>query len=286
MNVVNQNVDPLIKIRSLYSSLRASEKKVADYIEGHPDEVIYLNINTLAEKCRVSETSVIRLCKVLGFEGYQELKINMARTLIEPVKYIHEEIEETDDISKIIHKVMVADMKAIEDTLCTIDNSEVEKAVNALAQANKIEFYGLGGSGMMAFDAQHKFFKLGIPCIAYNDSHMQVMSASILGNNDVVIGISHSGSTKDIVRSLEIAAKAGAKTICITSSLKSPVTNVSDIKLIVSAKELAYRTEPMASRISQLAVIDVLSVGVALKRKDIVIGNLNKARKALISKRY
>lgn len=281
-----QDANPQIKLRTLYQSLRVSEQKVADYIDVHPEEVIYLSISALADKCGVSEASVIRLCKVLGYDGYQELKINMARSLVAPVKYIHEEIEEDDDTDKIIQKVMVADMKAIEDTLKILDRKEVERAINAISKARKLEFYGLGGSAPVAFDAQHKFLRHGIPCIAYNDSHMQIMSASMLGKGDVVVGISHSGSTKDIVDSLNIAAKAGAETICITSSEKSPVTKASSIKLIISARELSYRPEPMASRIAQLSVIDVLSVGVAIKREREVINNLEKSREALIAKRY
>lgn len=286
MDLQNQSISPLVKISTMYHSLRTSEQKIADYINSHPEEVIYLSISALAEKCEVSEASVIRLCKVLGYVGYQELKISMARSLIEPVKYIHEELEEDDDVTKIMHKVMVADMKAIEDTLKVLDSTEVEKAIDAIAKARKIDVYGLGGSGAVAFDAQHKFFRHGIPCISYDDPHMQIMSASMLGKDDVVIGISHSGSTRDIVDSLKIASEAGATTVCITSSQKSPVTKVSAIKLFVSARELSYRPEPMASRIAQLAVIDVLAVGVALKREDIVIRNLEKSRKSLISKRY
>jgi len=286
MEMQNQRLSPLVKISTLYESLRTSEQKVADYINSHPEEVIYLSITALAEKCEISESSVIRLCKVLGFEGYQDLRISMARSLVEPVKYIHEELEETDDVNKIIHKVMVANMKAIEDTMKVLVSADVEKAIEALAKARKIEFYGLGGSGAVAFDAHHKFFKYGIPCFAFNDPHMQIMSAAMLGEEDVVIGISHSGSTKDIVSSLKMALDSGATTICITSSEKSPVTKVSSIKLIVSARELSFKPEPMASRIAQLTVIDVLSVGVALKRENIVINNLEKSRKALITKRY
>lgn len=286
MGSENQDTNPLIKLRTLYHSLRASEQKVADYIEVNPGEVIYLSISALADKCGVSEASVNRLCKVLGYEGYQALKISMARSLVAPVKYIHEEIEEGDDTDKIIQKVMVADMKAIEDTLKILDRKEVERAINAISNANKIQFYGLGGSAPVAFDAQHKFLRHGIPCIAYNDSHMQIMSASMLGKGDVVIGISHSGSTKDIVDSLEIASKAGAESICITSSENSPVTKAASIKLIISAKELAYRPEPMASRIAQLAVIDILAVGAAIKKEKVVISNIEKSRQALTKKRY
>lgn len=281
-----QDTNPLIKLRTLYHSLRVSEQKVADFIEVHPEEVIYLSISALADKCGVSEASVIRLCKILGYDGYQALKISMARSLVDPVKYIHEEIEENDDTYKIIQKVMVADMKAIEDTLKILDIKEVERAIDVISKASRIQFYGLGGSAPVAFDAQHKFLRHGIPCIAYNDSHMQIMSASMLGKGDVVIGISHSGSTKDIVDSLTIASEAGAATICITSSEKSPVTKAASIKLIISAKELSFRPEPMASRIAQLAVVDTLAVGVAIKRDKEVINNIEKSRQALTKKRY
>ncbi len=281
-----QDTNPLIKLRTLYNSLRVSEQKVADYIEIHPGEVIYLSISALADKCGVSEASVIRLCKILGYDGYQALKISMARSLVDPVKYIHEEIEENDDTYKIIQKVMVADMKAIEDTLKILDKAEVERAIDVISNAGTIQFYGLGGSAPVAFDAQHKFLRHGIPCIAYNDSHMQIMSASMLGKGDVVVGISHSGSTKDIVDSLKIASEAGAATICITSSENSPVTKAASIKLIISARELSFRAEPMASRIAQLAVIDILSVGAAIKRDKEVIKNIEKSRQALTRKRY
>jgi RpiR family carbohydrate utilization transcriptional regulator len=286
MELFKPEMNPILKLRAIYPSLRDSEKKVADYIQANSNEIIYLSIGNLAEKCGVSEASIIRLCKAIKFSGYQELKINIAKFFIEPEKYIHEDAKENDSINEIIRKVMTSDIKAIEDTLKTLDAHQVESAVKALSNANRIEFYGLGGSGVVAFDAQHKFFKYGIHCIAYNDPHMQIMSASLLHKGDVVVGISHSGSTKDLVNSLSEASKAGATTICITSSMKSPITKASDYTLLVLAKEQLYKTEPMASRIAQLAVIDVLSVGVSLRRKNLVVENLDKARKALISKRF
>jgi DNA-binding MurR/RpiR family transcriptional regulator len=286
MNLFETTINPILRIRAIYPSLRASEKKIADYITENTSEVIYLSISNLAEKCKVSETSVIRLCKAIKFSGYQELKINIAKYFIEPSKYIHVDADENDTTVEIIRKVMTADMKAIEDTLKVIDPSQVEKSINLLSEANRIEFYGLGGSGVVALDAQHKFFKFGINCFAYIDSHMQVMSASMLHKGDAVVAISHSGSTKDIIDSISAASKAGASTICITSSIKSPVTKISDHTLLVLSKELEFRTEPMASRIAQLAIIDILAVGVSLKRRDIVIENMDKSRKALISKRF
>lgn len=283
---LESTTNPLILIRARYNSLRTSEKKVANYILENPDEIIYSSITNLAEKCKVSETSVIRLCKVLGYNGFQDLKINIARSIIDPNKQIHEEVNESDSISDIIKKVMSVNIQAIEDTMQILSSQQVSLAIDAIANTKRLEFYGMGGSGSVAFDAQHKFFKYGISCIAYSDSHMQAMSAATMGPGDVVVAISHTGNTKDIVENLGIAKQSGATTICITGGLKSPITKVSDIVLMVSAKEQSYKPEPMSSRIAQLSIIDVLAVGVALRDPQKVLSNLQRTRKSITAKRY
>ena len=155
---------------------------------------------------------------------------------------------------------------AINTTLDILDPGMVARAIQALARAKRIDFFGLGGSGAVAMDAHHKFFRLGISCGWQSDSHMQAMSAALMTSRNVVVAISHSGSTKDIVESLEIAKANGATTIAIVSHRKSPVASLADIALFVHAKETGYKPEPMSSRIAHLSVIDVLAVGVALKR--------------------
>ncbi len=279
-------VDTLVHIRSEYGRLRDSERKVADFILEDPRRILALNINQIGQGSGVSVASVIRLCKALGYIGYQQLKVELSRSLIEPVKSIHEEAEEGDLIGNLARKVFLADIQALQDTLSNMDSESVAKAAEILSGASRIEFYGLGGSGAVAADAHHKFFRLGIPCIAYSDNHMQLMSAALLGPGDVAVGISHSGSTKDIIDAMTTAGKSGATTICITSSPGSPITSACDVSLLVTARELAFRPEPMAARICQLAVLDMLSVAVALRRESIVVANLGKSRAALSSRRY
>ena len=283
---LEHGANALLQLRARYSALRTSEKRVADYILSRPDEIIYLSITSLADKCHTSETSVIRLCKAMGYNGYQDFKINIAKSIIEPSKQIHEEVGEDDSTSDIIKKVMSSNIKAIEDTMQVLSSQQVQCAVDAIANTRRLEFYGMGGSGSVALDAQHKFFKYGISCLAYTDPHMQAMSAATMGPGDVALGISHTGSSKDIVENLEIAAQAGATTICITGGMKSPITKVCDIVLMVVSKEQSYKPEPMSSRIAQLSIIDVLSVGVARTRPDAVLKNLQKTRKSLSAKRY
>lgn len=273
-------------IRNMTPKLRNSEKKVAKAIMDNPEAVIYLSVSELAEKAGVSDPTVIRCCRRLGFKGYQDLKISLAREMIPQMKTIHEEVEESDDADTIVQKVFASNMQALKATAGILDMSEMTKAIEYLVDADQIHFWGLGGSSPVALDAHHKFFKLGTPCIAYSDSHMQAMAAALLGPTDVVVAISHSGSTKDIVQNLSIAQKTGAKTIAITSHSKSPVAGIADVVLCVQAKETAFRLEPMSSRIAQLSVIDALAVGLAVRRSEMVAERLSNARKALIDKRY
>lgn len=278
--------NPVLRIRMVYDSLRESEKRIAAYIEANSSKIIYLSIGTLAEQCGVSEASVIRLCKTLGYSGYQELKINIAKHYVEPDRYLHSDASEIDSTSQLISKVMTADIDAIEDTIKVMSPSVIEACINLLTRAGRIEFYGLGGSGAVAYDAHHKFFKYGIPCISYSDSHMLAMSASLLNKDDVVIAITYSGATQDIIDASLLAKDAGAHVIAITSSGNSPITKFADYAILALAKEVEYKVEPMAARIAQLAIIDVLAVGVSLKRRDEVVANIDKARKALATKKY
>ncbi|MFT4143642.1 MAG: MurR/RpiR family transcriptional regulator [Mobilitalea sp.] len=287
MDLINPDVSTIVQIRAKYDSFSVSEKKVADYILAHSSDIIYESITNLAKYCGVSETSVIRLCKQIGYAGFQEMKINLAKSSqSNPEAQIHESIQDSDTIEDMIKKVMVSNILAIEETMAAINSEQVQKAIQAIAQTKRLEFYGLGGSGPVALDAQHKFFKYGISCIAYSDPHMQAMSAATTTKGDVVVAISNSGRSKDLVDSLVIAKEAGATTICITGGYNSPITKVSDYILMAVSREQSYKPEPMSSRIAQLSVVDVLSIGVALAHKDVVLNNLQKTRKSIVSKRY
>lgn len=276
----------LTRARERLDDLRDSEKKVAQSVLSAPDRVIYQSISELAENAGTSEPTVLRFCRALGFRGYHDLKIHLAQDLVPEVKQIHEDVNAGDDAASLARKVFTANAIALNSTLDILDPAMVDKAIRALAAAKRIEFFGLGGSGAVAMDAYHKFFRLGIPCAWHNDSHMQAMSAALMTLRHVLVVISHSGSTKDIVEALEIAKGGGATTIAIISHRKSPVASMVDIPLCVHAKETGFKPEPMSSRIAHLCVIDVLAVGVALKRREVAAATLQKTRRALVNKRY
>jgi DNA-binding MurR/RpiR family transcriptional regulator len=273
-------------VRAHLDDLRNSERRVAEYLLQAPDKVIYQSISELAENAGTSEPTVIRFCRALKLRGYHDLKIQLAQDLVPEVKHIHEDVAPGDDTATLIRKVFHTNALAITSTLDVLDPQAIERAIRALAGAKRIEFFGLGGSGAVAMDAHHKFFRLGISCAWQNDSHMQAMSAAMMGPGCVLVAISHSGSTKDIVEALEIARGTGATSIAVVSHRKAPAVELADIALCVHARETGFKPEPMSARIAHLCVIDVLAVGVALKRSQLVVASLQKTRKALVNKRY
>ncbi|BCV22342.1 MurR/RpiR family transcriptional regulator [Moorella sp. Hama-1] len=276
----------MARLRGIYRNLRASEKKVVDYIMANPEAIIHLSISDLADASQVSEATIVRLCKKLGFNGYQDLKITFAQDLVAPIKNIHEEVTPEDAIGQIKDKVFRSNLLALEDTLKTVADEELERAAGALVAARRIQFMGVGGSSCIAHDAYLKFLKTGIPCSLFTDGHSQVVGASLATPDDVVIAISHSGSSKDVVQAAELARENGATTIAITQYSKSPLVKHADICLFTSARETAFRTEAMSSRIAQLTIIDTLYVKVALELDKTFLENLRKIRHNTTDKRF
>ena len=273
-------------ISDKYGDLRKSEQKVADSVLANAEEVIHFSVSQLAELAGVSDPSVIRFCRALGFKGFQDFKIHLAQSVVPTIRNIHESLTERADAPELVSKVFDANQAAIQSTLGTLDFDQVERTIEDLCVAGKIIFHGLGGSAVVAMDAFHKFFRIGIPCEWFDDVHMAVMAASMMKPGDVLCVISHSGASRDVVEVVEVAAATGATTIAIVSYAKSPLAKVATRTLQVSSSEIGFRFEPMASRIAQLSVIDVLSVGVSLRRSETAVSNLSKARKALARKKY
>lgn len=276
----------LLKIKGAYSTFKKAELRIANSILQNPEEVINLSITELAERSEASESTVVRFCKILGYKGYYELKIALARELIIPPQQIYEEIGVNDSPSAIKDKVFQANMLALQDTIKILDDRELEKATEAISNAKMVVFYGMATSAAVALDSAHKFLRINIRSVSYSDTHMQAISASLLGKGDVAIGISHSGSSKDVVEALRIARQFGATTICITHHTKSPITKVSDIKLFTAARETALRSDAMTSRIAQLSILDVLYVSVALRRYEESLKSIERTKEALAYKKY
>ncbi|TRY27558.1 MurR/RpiR family transcriptional regulator [Brevibacillus sp. LEMMJ03] len=276
----------LAKLRAVYSQLSSKEQQVAGYILEHASDIVHLSITELSELCECADATVFRLCRRLGFRGYQAFKIALASEVTNPKQAIYQEINlEDDDVLSIAGNIFAANMETLRDTLHILNREELSAIIDWLAGAKRIEFYGSGGSAAIAQDAYHKFMRTGIPCIHHSDAHYQVMSASLLQEGDVVVGISHSGSNKDILEALRVAKDAGAKTIGITSYGKSPLVKLADCCLYTTSRETVFRTEALSSRLAQLFLIDLLYVAVSLRREAQTVENIQHIREAISLKR-
>lgn len=269
------------KIRSYYARLSEKEKKIADYILENPEKIIHSTINELAEDLGVADATVFRFCKRIGFKGYQAMKIALASEVIEPIQQIHEEINENDSVKTVTEKVFKSNVRTLENTLEILNGHSIQKAVEFLLQANRVEFYGTGGSAVIAMDAFHKFVRTGIKAFSFVDSHFQLMSSSQLSEKDVAVIISHSGTNKDTINIMKTAKNNGAKTIGITGYPKSPIGQNTDVALFTSSEETEYRSEALSSRIGQLSLIDALYVNVMILNKNIANQSLERIRNAI-----
>ena len=278
-------MDVLATTRAVMTKLRTSERKVAEYVLQHPESVIGKSITRLADDAGTSEPTVMRFCRKLGLSGYMDLKMNLARNLPSS-RYIHENVNERDTVPQVFAKMFKSANQAFCRAMTQLDLTVLEKAATALAAAGKIEFYGVGGSGIVARDAHHKFFRLGIPCNAYDDPHMQIMSAALLHTGDVVVAISHTGSTRDIIEAVKLAKVNGATVIGITGEGKTPLGRLCQMVISVESEEAALRLAPMTSRLVQLAVMDVLFVSVAMRNMTETRKKLDKVKHSLVGKRY
>ena len=292
MTLKDAQVDPVkipgsvVRLEGAYSGLRAAEQRVADFVLAHPEELIYLTVTELADRTHTSESTVVRLCQKIGYKGYQEFKIVLARDLVEPAHAIYAAIEPGDDLATVKTKVFQANAQALRDTIEVLDDEELRRSVDALAAARRVEIYGVGGSAPLALDAYHKFLKLGMHPIALSDGDLMAMSSSLLGPHDVALGISHTGASRDVTDALARAKSHGATAICITHRPNSPITKVSDIVLVTAAKQTAFRSDASSSRIAQLAIIDTLYVGVANRNHERSLEMIQRTREATASKRY
>jgi DNA-binding MurR/RpiR family transcriptional regulator len=255
----------LAKVRSAYTSLSAAERRVADLLLSQPLEAIHLSIDRLAKKSNVAKATVVRFCQSIGYKGYQELKISLAQDSIPVMQYVQEDVLPTDTPLIITRKVLQANIEALSETLKILNNTEMEKAIEAIINAHRVGFYGVGSSSPIANEAYQRFIRMGLKCVCSSDPHVQVNLALSFKEKDVAVGISHSGCTLETVRCLDMAKKNEATTICITNYSGSPLTKVSDIKLITSFKETGFPIEKMGARVAQLAIVEALAVNVAIQ---------------------
>ena len=265
-------------------ALRKSELKVAEYVLKNPLKVIRMRIVDLAEEAKVSEPTVVRFCRGVGCKVFQDFKLALAQQLASSPSYGQIAVTDTDSTREYTYKVFDSTVDALLKVRDSLVLERLEAAVAAICAAGRVEFYGFGASAAVAFDAQHKFFRLQIRSTAYSDPHLQNMSATSLNAGDVVIAISQSGRSQALLDSMELVKKAGGIVIGLAPS-GSPVVKKATIAIEVDAKEDIQIYTPLSSRIAHLAVIDVLAIGVAQKKGSKLQEHLQQLQAGLSSLR-
>ncbi|MCB1347768.1 MAG: MurR/RpiR family transcriptional regulator [Maritimibacter sp.] len=250
------------------ADLRKSDQRVAEVVLDRPGEVVDMTLAMVARAAGVSEPTVIRFCTAIGCEGFRDMRVKLARSLAFARSTSHTAISDDDDLGTIITKIFDYNLSNLNWAQSHLDQERVAAAVDMLAGANRIEFFGFVASGIVARDAQQKFPLFGVPCGAAADAHQMFMTAEMLGPGDVAVAISNTGQTHEIVRTIEAAHRRGARTLGITGHADSPLAEVCDVALIVQTLENTDLFTPTVSRLSHLVVIDILSTAVSLRRGD------------------
>ena len=271
------------RITESQSSLRKSEAKVASCVLENLDEVIEMRVVDLASKSSVSEPTVIRFCRAIGFDGFQSFKLQLAQQLGLGSVFTQFAVEDSDTVADLLNKVFDTTVGSLITVRDEINSAVLEQAIDTISDARRVEFYGFGASGSVAADAQHKFFRLQLSSAAYTDPHIQRMSAISLGSEDVVVAISQSGETQALLESVELAREAGANVIGLAPQNTS-LSRLCNLAIYVNMEEDLESFTPVSSRIAHLVVIDVLATGVARHRKPLLkehLERLEKSQKAL-----
>ncbi|MDR6422544.1 bifunctional transcriptional regulator/glucokinase [Paraburkholderia phenoliruptrix] len=253
------------RIRQMRDALTPAERRVADLALNHPRSIINDPIVDIARKADVSQPTVIRFCRSLGCQGLSDFKLKLATGLTGTIPVSHSQVHLGDTATDFGAKVLDNTVSAILQLREHLNFEHVERAIDLLNGARRIEFYGLGNSNIVAQDAHYKFFRFGIPTIAYGDLYMQAASAALLGKGDVIVAVSKSGRAPELLRVLDVAMQAGAKVIAITSS-NTPLAKRATVALETDHIEIRESQLSMISRILHLVMIDILAVGVAIRR--------------------
>ncbi len=242
-------------------------------------------LRTLAEAAGVSDAMVVKIAKKLGFAGFKEMRDQVGRYNQLPIADLFSELTLEDPPKTILEKIFRTAIQALEETLAIIDVDAFERAATALADARQRDFYGLGGSAQIARDVAHKFLRIGVRCTVFDDTHMMLMSAALLGPDDVAVAFSHSGQTTAVIDALALARRSGARTIVVTCYTNTPLAREGDIILSATARGSALLGENAAARIAQLNILDALFMAVAQRDYTSAERRLKRTMNAVVGKR-
>ena len=278
----------LARIAAVRDQIRPSERKLADYAMAHPGDVINLSMAELADRVGVSEPTVARFCAALGCRGFREFKIKLAQDIAGGMPFLHQDLSAGGELNAeggvpgavLAGKLFDRTIATLMQVRNNLPADAVDRAADVLASARRIEFYGSGNSGTVAEDIQRKFFRLGMPTVAYTDSHVYFASALTLAKGDAVVAVSSTGRTRDILDAVRNARKAGADVVALTRS-GSPLAEMATISLVSDIADDFDIHSPMTVRIAHLVLGDILSIAVALRMGDTLQERLKRHDRAV-----
>ncbi len=273
------------QIRMKLPGLTPLEGKVAADILARKDISESMSLKDVAEGSGVSEAMVVKVAKKLGFGGFRDFRQGLVDYYRSDTAALHSEISEADTAGEIVQKVFRTAMQALEETFAILDLEAFDRAADYLHRARQRDFYGLGGSAQIARDVSHKFLRIGIRSQVFDDAHMMMMSASLLGPDDVAVAFSHSGNTAAVLDAVELARRNGARTIAVTNYPESPVARIVDVVLCSTAQNSPLLGENATARIAQLNLLDALFVATAQRDRKAADLNLSRTMRSVQSKR-
>jgi RpiR family transcriptional regulator, carbohydrate utilization regulator len=275
----------LIYIQGILPSLNPTERLIAKFVLADPERILSSSIAEIRNGSGASVGSIVGFCRSLGLKGFANFKIALARELAQGGLPGTGDSNGTRPSMSLFERVFHFHAQSLTETLKINRQETLQEASRLLEKANRIEFFSIGISYPVAYTARCKFLLIGLPASTEFDSHLQLLAATQLRAGDVAFGISCSGSTRETVECLEVAKSKGATTICLTNSMKSEIVRHADLALYATPSEIKYFQAPLASRITQLAVVDALFVAVASRHKNRTASHLQDAGEELLKRR-
>lgn len=253
----------ILRMNNIYNELTEVDKKIADYINENKDLVSKLSVSELAEKSNVSSASIVRFSRKLGYSGFGELKIEVAKDVISKSKdYSYVEKDGDMSVNNVVSKITNKTIESITQTTELNELSKIEEAISGIVNSGTVYVFGVGGSALIAMDLQQKLLRINKPTVASIDTHTQLMVSSNLSSNDVAIAISYSGKSREVIKSIENAKDRGAKCISITKYGDNDLNKMCDINLFVPNIENNLREGAISSRIAMLTLIDIIYISI------------------------
>lgn len=274
------------KILGKLPQLTSTEAKIANYVLEHYEAVLQYNVSVLAKKAGVSDASIVRFCRSVGYKGFQDFKMNAARDILPRAKQFDPILDQEDDTETICKKIFTSEINVLNRTLLGLDIPVISEIADKIYSARQVLIFGTGGSHIVAKDAQHKFLKIGVKAQAYDDIDLQMMASSLVNSDDLAICISFSGSNYLSIECMKNAKDRGAYCVGIISQGKSPLSKIVDVTIYSAYDETLFQSESVSTRIAQLAIIDAIVSNVAFKDYDASYIAIQSTRDATARNKY